>query len=66
MVTDPHHTRRARLCFRDAFKGTGVNVMVRPVNEHWYRPNSWWRNQAGLRATWTEYLKLVLHVGGYK
>jgi len=30
-VSKPFHTRRARLCFRQAFAGTGVVLIVRPV-----------------------------------
>lgn len=64
VVTDPYHTRRARMAFRDAFRGTGIAVMVRPVREHRYRPESWWQTQDGLRETWTEYLKLALYIVG--
>ncbi len=66
VVTDPFHTRRARMAFREAFKGSGIAVAVRPVNEHWYRADAWWRSRGGLRMTWTEYAKLVLHLIGYK
>ncbi|MGA9349499.1 MAG: ElyC/SanA/YdcF family protein [Anaerolineae bacterium] len=66
VVTDPFHTRRARMAFRDAFRGTGITVMVRPVNESKYRPDSWWQTRDGLRETWTEYLKLLLYVVGYR
>jgi len=66
VVTDPSHTRRARMAFRDVFRDTGIAVIVRPVNEHWYRADSWWRSRDGLRETWTEYLKLLLYVVGYR
>ncbi len=66
MVTDPCHTRRARMCFQDAFKGTGIRVAVRPVNDHWYDADSWWRDRDVLRETWTELLKLVLYLVGYR
>ena len=65
VVTDPFHTRRARICFRQAFAGTGVVLVVRPVEPSWYRPHDWWHSLDGLRETWTEYLKLALHVVGY-
>lgn len=51
VVTDPFHTRRARMAFRDVFHGTGIAVMVRPVNEHWYKADFWWKSQDGLRET---------------
>jgi hypothetical protein len=29
VVTDPFHTRRARMAFQDVFRGTGIWVLVR-------------------------------------
>jgi uncharacterized SAM-binding protein YcdF (DUF218 family) len=66
VVTDPFHTRRARMAFRDAFRDTDITVMGRPVSESKYRPDSWWQTRDGLRETWTEYLKLLLYVVGYR
>lgn len=66
VVTDPYHTRRARMAFQDVFRDTGIAVMVQPVNESKYRPDSWWRTQDGLRETWTEYVKLLLYMVGYR
>lgn len=66
VVTDPYHTRRARLCFRQALEGSGIGVAVRPVEPSWYDPESWWRTVDGQRDTWTEYLKLALHAAGYR
>jgi uncharacterized SAM-binding protein YcdF (DUF218 family) len=65
LVTDPFHTRRARLAFRRAFRGSDVSFGVRPVNAHWYDPERWWQSRDGLRETWTEYLKLILFMVGY-
>ncbi|MBM4429941.1 MAG: hypothetical protein FJ026_06265, partial [Chloroflexi bacterium] len=66
VVSDPYHLRRARLCFHDALRGTAVTVSVQPVHPSWYNPASWWTTQDGLRETWTEYLKLLLYVVGYR
>jgi len=66
VVTDPYHTRRARLTFRDVFRGTGVAMAVRPVEETPYDPEAWWRSVDGLRETWTEYAKLALYLLGYR
>ncbi len=66
VVTDPFHTRRARMAFREAFRDSGIAVTVRPVNESEYHPDSWWQTRDGLRETWTEYVKLVLYVVGYR
>ena len=66
VVTDPYHTRRARLTFRDVFRGTGVAMAVRPVEDAPYDPEAWWRSVDGLRETWTEYAKLALYLLGYR
>ena len=65
IVTDPFHTRRARLSFRRAFRNTNVTLIVRPVEPSWYDPDTWWQSRDGLRETWTEYLKLALFMLGY-
>jgi uncharacterized SAM-binding protein YcdF (DUF218 family) len=66
VVTDPLHTRRARLCFREAFQDTGVAIAVCAVEDSWYDPEAWWKSIDSLRETWTEYLKLALHLVGYR
>lgn len=66
VVTDPYHTRRARMCFRDVFRGTDLQVMVHAANPSWWQPDWWWRDADSLRETWTEYLKLVLYLVGMR
>jgi uncharacterized SAM-binding protein YcdF (DUF218 family) len=66
VVTDPFHTRRARMAFRAAFRDTGVMLIVQPVNESWYQADLWWQTRDRLRETWTEYVKLLLYVVGYR
>jgi uncharacterized SAM-binding protein YcdF (DUF218 family) len=65
VVTSAYHTRRARLTFADVFRGTGIAISVHSVAGDWYRADSWWKTQDGLRETWTEYLKLLLYLAGY-
>lgn len=65
VVTDPLHTRRAGLCFRQAFRDTDVAIVIRAVEGSWYDPEAWWKSTDSLRETWTEYLKLLLHNLGY-
>jgi uncharacterized SAM-binding protein YcdF (DUF218 family) len=65
VVTDPYHTRRARLCFQQVFRGTDVTIAVHAVEGSWYDAETWWQSADGLRETWTEYVKLALHVLGY-
>ena len=66
VVTDPLHTRRARLCFREAFRDTSATVTVRAITGSWYDPETWWQSTDSLRETWTEYVKLALHLVGYR
>ncbi len=66
VVTDPFHTRRAHMAFGEAFRGTGISVSVQAANNSWYRTDSWWRDQDAMRETWTEYLKLILYLIGYR
>lgn len=59
VVTDSYHTLRTRLIWRDVFKESGINIVVRPGRESWYRSSSWWLSRDGWEATILEYLKLV-------
>jgi uncharacterized SAM-binding protein YcdF (DUF218 family) len=66
VVTDPFHSFRTRLIFRDVFKGSPVDINVRPVRGHWYRSTTWWLSQEGAQATFAEYLKLFAYLGGVR
>jgi uncharacterized SAM-binding protein YcdF (DUF218 family) len=66
VVSSPSHTRRARWIFRDVFADTPIKILVHPVEDHWYTPDTWWQHPDGLRATWTEYLKFAMHISGYR
>lgn len=58
VVTDPYHCFRARLLFRSAFAGSGIDVIVRPARDHWYKSATWMLSSEGWRATMSEYVKL--------
>jgi len=66
VVTDPFHTFRTRLIFRQVFRGSGISVWVRPAREHWYRSNTWFTTRAGWRITLLEYLKLLAYLLGIR
>jgi uncharacterized SAM-binding protein YcdF (DUF218 family) len=66
VVTDPFHTFRTRLIFREVFKESGMSVAVQPVQGHWYQSRSWWLTSQGRKATFQEYLKLIAYVLGFK
>ena len=65
VVTDAYHTRRARLLFRRAFRGSGIRVLVRPA-EGGAPPETWWTTPEGRRAILSEYLKLAAHAVGIR
>lgn len=64
IVTDPFHTRRTRLIFRDVFTGSGFSVRVHPVQGHWYRSGTWFLSLEGWGHTLREYVKLVGFLAG--
>ncbi len=66
IVTDPYHTMRTRLIYREVFADSGIRVAVRPVRGHWYRSTTWWRSRAGWEATLTEYIKLIAFFTGVR
>lgn len=66
IVTDPYHTMRTRLIYREVFADSDIRVSVRPVRGHWYRSNTWWRSRAGWEATITEYIKLFAFLAGVR
>jgi uncharacterized SAM-binding protein YcdF (DUF218 family) len=59
VVTDPYHTRRAKLIFNQVFDGTGIQVMVRPVRSSWYNSRTWFTSVKGWQFTLLEYAKLI-------
>lgn len=58
VVTDPFHTMRTRIIFRDVFEGSGLEIRVHPVQNHWYRSGTWFLSRAGWANTLREYAKL--------
>jgi uncharacterized SAM-binding protein YcdF (DUF218 family) len=62
VVTDPFHTRRARLVFRDEFTPRGIEVFIQPVRGHWYKSSTWWTSKRGWEVTIDEYSKLFGYV----
>ncbi|HNR01972.1 MAG TPA: YdcF family protein [Anaerolineaceae bacterium] len=64
IITDPFHTLRTRIIFRNELLGSGISIQVRPVVGHWYRSTTWWRTPEGRRLTLEEYLKILLYFFG--
>jgi uncharacterized SAM-binding protein YcdF (DUF218 family) len=65
VVTDPYHSFRTRLIFRDVFANSGIAILVRPVVGHWYRSMTWFFHWEGWRFTFLEITKLLLYLLGF-
>lgn len=59
VVTDPFHTQRTRMIFRDVFDESGRVVRVHPVPSHWYRSGTWFLSRQGWGNTMREYGKML-------
>ena len=66
VVTDPYHTLRTRIIWNDVFAGSGINLIVRPARESWYRSTTWWMSADGWRNTMYEYAKLAGYLVTHK
>lgn len=64
VITDPYHTQRARLIFRQVLGEADITVWVYPVQEHWYRSTTWWQSWDGIQVTVQEYIKLLAYLAG--
>jgi capsular polysaccharide biosynthesis protein len=60
IVTSPYHTRRTRHIYDKIFRTSNITVAIRPVENHWYTPENWWKQRNGRWFTFTEYVKLFL------
>ncbi len=61
VVTEPFHTKRAFYVFKKVYKDAGIKVMIYPVQDSWYRKDTWWDSELGLLATTDEYIKFVYY-----
>ena len=61
IITDPFHTLRTRVIFRDQLRGSEIDLQVRPVRDHWYRSDTWWKTAEGRQYTWEEYFKVFMY-----
>lgn len=61
VVSEPFHTKRAFYAFKKVYKNSGVKVMIYPVQDSWYKRDTWWDSEYGLMATTDEYIKFVYY-----
>lgn len=66
VVTDPFHTLRTRVIFRDIFRGSDKEIIVSPVPASWYRSRDWFLSARGWQYTAQEYFKLTLYLLGFR
>lgn len=66
VVTDPHHTRRARWAYRRVM-GANVTVLMAPVpfENTPYKPE-WWTDWGTRRMVQEEYLKFAYYIARYQ
>lgn len=66
IVTDPYHTKRAAIIFRDVFGDSPINLMIRPVSGSWFTSRAWYLSIRGWQFTTLEYIKLVGYRLGFQ
>lgn len=59
VVTDPYHTFRTRLIFERELRNSGIEILVRPVDGHWFSSRDWFFTPAGWQVVLLELGKLV-------
>ena len=66
IVTDPYHTRRTRIIFKEIFKNSNIILSIRPVRGSWYNSRTWFLSMQGWQFSILEYLKLIGYTLGFK
>lgn len=62
VVTDPYHSFRTRVIFRNELRSSGINIYVRPVVGHWFRSSTWFMYREGWNLVFLEIAKLINYV----
>lgn len=62
VVTDPYHSFRTRLIFRRVFRGSGIEIVVRPVAGHWFRSSTWFYRADGWRFAFSEVIRTISYL----
>lgn len=66
VVTDPYHSLRTRVIFRDYFRNSGIEIMVQTIVGHWFRSPTWFLRAEGWQFVVLEYSKLAAYFLGFK
>lgn len=59
IVTDPYHSFRTRTIFRRELLSNGINVLVHPIEGHWFQAPTWFFRTEGWRVVLLEFAKLI-------
>ncbi|MET0400126.1 MAG: YdcF family protein [Longimicrobiaceae bacterium] len=62
VVTNPYHSRRARLALRRGTRGLGAEILMSPAPAWEFDEANWWRSEEGLIAYFNEYVKLAAYL----
>ncbi|HEX2190650.1 MAG TPA: ElyC/SanA/YdcF family protein [Longimicrobiaceae bacterium] len=62
VVTNPYHSRRARMALRRATRGLRVEVLLSPTPAWGFTERDWWRSEDGLVAYFNEWVKLAAYL----
>lgn len=62
VVSEPYHLKRAHFIFNKVYRGSGIKIMIYPVQKSWYRPNAWWKVKPGFWAVDMEYQKMLFYL----
>ena len=66
VVTDPYHTFRTRMIFKEVFAKSEKKFAIIPSDDHWYKSTTWFLSKRGWEATVLEYGKIIGYFFGYK
>jgi uncharacterized SAM-binding protein YcdF (DUF218 family) len=64
VVTNPYHSRRARLVLRRATRGLPAEILMAPAPAFGFGETDWWRSEDGLLAYFGEFVKLPVYLAG--
>jgi len=62
VIMDPYHSYRARFIFRWELRGTGIDVIARPVVGHWFRSPTWFLYPEGWQNVFLEITKFISYL----
>ena len=61
IVTDPYHTKRTSIIFKDIFSEQDIKLYFLPVTPSWYNSRTWFLSRDGWKFTILEYVKLLAY-----